>query len=181
MNATTHIVAPRIHPPRNAELTGALDRLFREHRVPPAIVQHSFVDRRPVNHYNELLYILTPFPIRPTSELLEDIGRAVAPAQARFTTLLSSHYPPVLSPLPVATLYAPPNEEDFIVARSCLHPADGYRGRVIPGEYQPTFESTLVINSAESNQIRSTLSASYIVKASHPPITSSFQPLAPDR
>ncbi|EUC59822.1 hypothetical protein RSOL_324200 [Rhizoctonia solani AG-3 Rhs1AP] len=105
MNVTTHIVAPRIHFPRSAELTGALDRLFRQHRVPPAIVQHSFVDRRPANHYSELLYILTPFPIRPTSELLEDIGHAVAPAQARFTTLLSSHYPPACPDKPnTATL-----------------------------------------------------------------------------
>ena len=167
MNVTTYIVAPHIHFPRNDELIGALDRLFREHQVPPAIVQYSFVDRRPASHYNELVYILTPFPTRPTSELLEDIGHAVAPAQTRFTTLLSSHYPPVYPPLPVTALYAPPNEEDFVVARSRLHPADGSRGRVIPGGFQTMFESTLEIDSAESNQIRSTLSASYIVKASH--------------
>ncbi|CUA68873.1 hypothetical protein RSOLAG22IIIB_08120 [Rhizoctonia solani] len=167
MNVTTHIVAPHTHFARNEGIIGALDRLFREHRVPPAIVQYSFVDRRPANRYNELVYILTPFSTRPTSELLEDIGHTVAPAQARFTTLLSSHYPPVYPPLPAAPLYAQPNEEDFIVARSPLRSADGCRGRVIPDGFQPTFESTLVIDSTEFNQIKSTLSASYTVKACH--------------
>ncbi|CAE6399281.1 unnamed protein product [Rhizoctonia solani] len=164
MNATAYIVAPHTHFSRHDELAGALDRLFRDHRVPPAIVQYSFVNRRPSNHYNELIYILTPFSTRPTSQLLEDIGHAVAPAQARFTTLLSSHHPPVFPPLPVVALYAPPNEEDFIVARSHLPSADDYRSKAIPGGFQSTFESKLVIHSAESNQIRSTLRASYIVK-----------------
>ncbi|CAE6381926.1 unnamed protein product [Rhizoctonia solani] len=164
MNVTTYAIAPCTHFREHDELIAALDRLFREHRVPPAIVQYSFTDRRAASHYDEIVYVLTPFPTLPTSELLEDIGRVVAPAQARLTTLLSSHYPPVSPSPPVPALYALPNEEDFIVARSHLQPVDGYRGRVVPGGFQSTFKSTMSIESAESNQIRSTLSASYVVK-----------------
>ncbi|KAH7335146.1 hypothetical protein B0J17DRAFT_719705 [Rhizoctonia solani] len=160
MNATAYIVAPHTHFSRHDELVGALDRLFREYRVPPAIIQYSFVERRPSNHYKEIIYFLTPFPTRPTSELLEDIGHALAPAQARFTTLLSSYHPPVFPPLPAVALYAPPNEEDFIVTRSHLHSAGGCRSRATPDGFLSTFESKLVIYSAESNQIRSTLRAS---------------------
>ncbi|KAF8705519.1 hypothetical protein RHS03_05293, partial [Rhizoctonia solani] len=165
MNVSTYAVAPCTHFPQHNGLIGALDRLFREHRAPPAIVQHSFSDRRPANHYEEFVYIITPFLIRPTSELLEDIGRTIAPAQARFTTLLSSHLSPVFPPPPVSTLYAPPNEENFVVARSRLHLADVHTGNTVPGGFQSTFESTMTIQSAESNQIRSTLSGSYIVKS----------------
>ncbi|CAE6452052.1 hypothetical protein BN14_03262 [Rhizoctonia solani AG-1 IB] len=164
MNVTTYAVAPYTYFRQHDELVGALDRLFREHRVPPAIVQYSFADRRATGYYDELVYILTPFPTRPTSELLEDIGRAVAPAQARLTTLLSCHYPPVFPPLPVTPLYAPPNEENFTVARSYLQPADDYRGRATPGGFQSTFESTMAIETSESNLIKSTLRASYVVK-----------------
>ncbi|KAJ1306941.1 hypothetical protein OPQ81_007922 [Rhizoctonia solani] len=177
MDVATYVVAPRSHFPRNAEIVEALDHLFREHQVPPAIVQYSFFDRRPANHYNELVHILTPFPTRPTSELLEDIGHAVAPAQARFTTLLGSHYSPVFPSLPAAALYAPPNEEDFVVARSYLRSIDDYT-RCIPSGFQSTFESILVIDSTDSGQISSTLRGSYAVKASYPPILPSFQLLA---
>lgn len=161
MDVTTFAIAPHTHLARDDELVCALNSLFRDRAVPPTIVQHSFVDRRPTQHYVPTIDLLTPYSIRPSSELLEDIGRVVAPAQTRFTTLLGSNYPPVFPPVPAETMYASPNEDAFVMARSRL---ERKTSSIAP--IQLSFESALVINCPDGNQVRSTLAASYIIKAS---------------
>ncbi|QRV74245.1 hypothetical protein RhiJN_02259 [Ceratobasidium sp. AG-Ba] len=162
MNVSTYLVAPHTHLGRHAELVSALDALFREYSVPPGIVQHSFVDRRPGTRYAEILTILTPFPTVPSSELMEDIGRAVAPAQARIVGLQSSYHPPVFPPLPVAG-YAP-NEDEFVVARSQLLASVPNTWASATAEFETRFKSRLVLSSKEAGQVNSTLSALFTTK-----------------
>ncbi|KAG8744617.1 hypothetical protein FRC10_009842 [Ceratobasidium sp. 414] len=157
MNVTTHVVAPHSFLERHSELAAALDALFREYGVPPAILQHSFVERRPCTRYAEILNILTPFPTAPSSELMEDIGRAVAPAQTRIVSLQSSYYPPVFPPVP-NPVYTP-NEDKFIVARSQLLASGPNTWASASGEFETRFKSRLVPESNEPGQICSTLSA----------------------
>jgi hypothetical protein len=168
MNVTTHVVAPHTQLGRHTELTTTLDALFREYRVPPAIIQHTFTERRPCTHYAEVLSILTPFPTHPSSEFMEDIGRAVSPAQTRIVGLQSAYYPPAFPPIPAA-VYAP-NEDDYIVARSQL----ASRPNILPSSaegaaIETRFESNLVLDSKEGGEITSTLSALFTAKVRDPP------------
>ncbi|KAG8691093.1 hypothetical protein FRC09_011726, partial [Ceratobasidium sp. 395] len=164
MNVTTHVVAPHTYLGRHAELTAALDALFREYGVPSGILQHTFVDRRPCSRYAEILNILTPFPTVPSSELMQDIGHAVAPAQARIVSLQSSYYPPVFPPLPAA-VYAP-NVDEFIVARShLLASGPNTWASATTTEFETRFKSRLVLSSKEGgHEISSTLSALFTIK-----------------
>ncbi|KAG9096738.1 hypothetical protein FRC06_008381 [Ceratobasidium sp. 370] len=162
MNVSTHVVAPHTCLERHSALAAALDVLFREYGVPPAILQHSFVERRPCTRYAEVLTILTPFPTIPSSELMEDIGRAVAPAQTRIISLQSSYYPPVFPPIP-NPVYAP-NEDDFIVARSQLFASGPNTWASATGEFETRFKSRLVPESKEPGQVCSTLSALFTTK-----------------
>ncbi|KAG9082441.1 hypothetical protein FS749_006836 [Ceratobasidium sp. UAMH 11750] len=162
MNVSTHVVAPHSCLDRHSALATALDALFREYGVPPAILQHSFVERRPCTRYAEILNILTPFPTVPSSELMEDIGRAVAPAQTRIISLQSSYYPPVFPSIP-NTAYAP-NEDDFIVARSQLLASGPNTWASATGQFETRFKSRLVPESKEAGQVSSTLSALFTTK-----------------
>ncbi|KAG9121889.1 hypothetical protein FRC07_001968 [Ceratobasidium sp. 392] len=163
MNVATHVVAPHTHLDRHPELTATLDALFREYGVPPAIVQHAFTDRRPYSRYTELLNILAPYPTVPSSELMQDVGRAVAPAQARIVGLQSSYYAPVFPPVPAA-VYAP-NVDEFIVARSRLLASGPNTWASATGEtFETRFKSRLVLESKEAGEISSTLSALFTIK-----------------
>ncbi|KAF8603824.1 hypothetical protein BDV93DRAFT_522985 [Ceratobasidium sp. AG-I] len=162
MNVTTYVVAPHKHLERHEELTRSLDALFRRYGVPPAILQHSFVDRRPCIRYTDTLNLLTPFPTHPPSELLQDIGRAISPLQSRFVGLQSSYYPPVFPPVPTG-VYAP-NEEQFIVTRSAPKLLCGPDISYGSGDFETTFESRLQLHHGLASETHSTLQGSLSLK-----------------
>lgn len=162
MNVTTYVVAPHKQLERHEELTRSLDALFRRYRIPPAILQYSFVDRRPCMRYTETLNLLSPFPTPPSSELLQDIGRTISPLQSRFVGLQSSYYPPVLPPVPTG-VYAP-NEDRFILTRSAPKLLYGPNISCGSGDSKTMFESRLRLHYGSASETHSTLRGSFSLK-----------------